>query len=215
MNWSLPGRADDYLLPVRPSAPLCAVADRWAPRATAARTTMLIVRRRPWSPVRLSIPYPPDLYSRRIEGEVMLYLVVDSTGTGRARFDPNRQVERPGGLRRRRARGRAAAALRAGAPRRRRRSRRRSRCRSASPCPIPSRTPGTTSDAAAPSPVRLGPRHHRLDAADPARPDRRAASARRSTARRSTPIPAARSRTGSDSRSSRARSGRASSSPAA
>jgi TonB family protein len=27
-----------------------------------------------------SIPYPPDLYSRRLEGEVMLYLVVDSTG---------------------------------------------------------------------------------------------------------------------------------------
>lgn len=27
-----------------------------------------------------AIPYPPELYARRIEGEVMLYLVVDSTG---------------------------------------------------------------------------------------------------------------------------------------
>lgn len=26
------------------------------------------------------IPYPPELYVRRIEGEVMLYVVVDSTG---------------------------------------------------------------------------------------------------------------------------------------
>lgn len=28
-----------------------------------------------------AIPYPPDLFARRIEGEVMLYLVVDTTGT--------------------------------------------------------------------------------------------------------------------------------------
>lgn len=27
-----------------------------------------------------AIPYPPELYANRIEGEVMLYLVVDSTG---------------------------------------------------------------------------------------------------------------------------------------
>jgi len=27
-----------------------------------------------------AIPYPPDLFGRRIEGTVMLYLVVDSTG---------------------------------------------------------------------------------------------------------------------------------------
>ena len=26
------------------------------------------------------IPYPPDLFSRRVEGDVMLYLFVDSTG---------------------------------------------------------------------------------------------------------------------------------------
>lgn len=26
------------------------------------------------------IPYPPELYTARIEGEVMLYLVIDSTG---------------------------------------------------------------------------------------------------------------------------------------
>jgi TonB family protein len=28
-----------------------------------------------------AIPYPPDLFLRRIEGEVLLYLVVDSAGT--------------------------------------------------------------------------------------------------------------------------------------
>ncbi|MGH7592810.1 MAG: TonB family protein [Gemmatimonadales bacterium] len=28
-----------------------------------------------------AIPYPPQLYLRRLEGEVTLYLVVDSTGT--------------------------------------------------------------------------------------------------------------------------------------
>lgn len=28
-----------------------------------------------------AIPYPPALFAQRIEGEVMLYLVVDSTGT--------------------------------------------------------------------------------------------------------------------------------------
>ena len=27
------------------------------------------------------IPYPPELFARRIEGEVMLYLVIDSTGS--------------------------------------------------------------------------------------------------------------------------------------
>jgi TonB family protein len=27
-----------------------------------------------------SIPYPPELYARRLEGDVMLYLVVDSAG---------------------------------------------------------------------------------------------------------------------------------------
>lgn len=27
-----------------------------------------------------AIPYPPELYARRVEGEVMLYLVIDSTG---------------------------------------------------------------------------------------------------------------------------------------
>ncbi len=26
------------------------------------------------------IPYPPELFNRRVEGEVLLYLVVDSTG---------------------------------------------------------------------------------------------------------------------------------------
>lgn len=30
--------------------------------------------------VQPAIPYPPDLFSRRVEGEVLLYLVVDSTG---------------------------------------------------------------------------------------------------------------------------------------
>lgn len=46
-----------------------------------------------------AIPFPPDLFAKRVEGEVMLYLVVDSTGTalrdstrvakssGRAAFD--------------------------------------------------------------------------------------------------------------------------------
>jgi TonB family protein len=28
-----------------------------------------------------AIPYPPDLFARRIEGDVLLYLVVDSAGT--------------------------------------------------------------------------------------------------------------------------------------
>jgi TonB family protein len=44
-------------------------------------------------------PYPPDLFARRVEGDVVLYLVIDSTGTplrdstrvarssGRAGFD--------------------------------------------------------------------------------------------------------------------------------
>lgn len=27
------------------------------------------------------IPYPPDLFAQRVEGEVMLYVVVDSSGT--------------------------------------------------------------------------------------------------------------------------------------
>lgn len=30
--------------------------------------------------VQPEVPYPPDLFARRIEGEVLLYLVVDSTG---------------------------------------------------------------------------------------------------------------------------------------
>jgi TonB family protein len=28
-----------------------------------------------------AIPYPPELYAKRIEGDVLLYLVVDSTGS--------------------------------------------------------------------------------------------------------------------------------------
>jgi TonB family protein len=28
-----------------------------------------------------AIPFPPELFAKRIEGEVLLYLVVDSTGT--------------------------------------------------------------------------------------------------------------------------------------
>ena len=30
---------------------------------------------------RVEIPYPPELFAQRIEGHVMLYLFVDSTGT--------------------------------------------------------------------------------------------------------------------------------------
>ena len=79
MNWSRLGRADDYLLPVHSSAPLCAVLTLGA--ACHGGTS----HDADLSPATLvsgqaSIPYPPDLYSRRLEGEVMLYLVVDSTG---------------------------------------------------------------------------------------------------------------------------------------
>ncbi len=31
-------------------------------------------------PGQPAIPYPPDLFARRVEGEVLLYLVVDSSG---------------------------------------------------------------------------------------------------------------------------------------
>lgn len=31
-------------------------------------------------PGKTDIPYPPELFARRIEGQVMLYLVIDSTG---------------------------------------------------------------------------------------------------------------------------------------
>ena len=30
--------------------------------------------------VQPAIPYPPDLFARHIEGEVLLYLVIDATG---------------------------------------------------------------------------------------------------------------------------------------
>ena len=55
------------------------------------------------------IPFPPELFAKRIEGEVMLYLVVDSTGaprrdstrvaksSGRAGFDAA-ALEAAGGL---------------------------------------------------------------------------------------------------------------------
>jgi TonB family protein len=79
MNWSLPVRVDDYLFPVRPSAPLCTVLTLGAACHRGANHDVEL------SPATLvsgqaSIPYPPDLYSRRLEGEVMLYLVVDSIG---------------------------------------------------------------------------------------------------------------------------------------
>jgi TonB family protein len=66
-------------LPVRPSALLCAVLTLGAACHRGANHDVDL------SPATLvsgqaSIPYPPDLYSRRLEGEVMLYLVVDSTG---------------------------------------------------------------------------------------------------------------------------------------
>lgn len=32
-------------------------------------------------PGQSPIPYPPDLFAQRVEGEVMLYLFLDSTGT--------------------------------------------------------------------------------------------------------------------------------------
>lgn len=64
---------------MRPSAPLCTVLSLGAAchGGTSAEDHL--------SPATLvsgqaSIPYPPDLYARRLEGEVMLYLVVDSTG---------------------------------------------------------------------------------------------------------------------------------------
>lgn len=41
-----------------------------------------------------AIPYPPDLFARRIEGEVMLYLVVDSTGA--ALRDSTRVIQSSG-----------------------------------------------------------------------------------------------------------------------
>lgn len=37
--------------------------------------TPAILRQQP------AIPYPPDLFARRVEGEVLLYLLVDSSGT--------------------------------------------------------------------------------------------------------------------------------------
>ena len=41
-----------------------------------------------------SIPYPPELFARRLEGEVMLYLVIDSSG--RAVRDSTRIVKSSG-----------------------------------------------------------------------------------------------------------------------
>jgi TonB family protein len=66
-------------LPVRPSAPLSVALALGAACHRGARRDVDL------SPATLvsgqaSIPYPPDLYLRRLEGEVMLYLVVDSTG---------------------------------------------------------------------------------------------------------------------------------------
>lgn len=65
---------------MRSSAPLCAVlavataCQRGAKHGVELTPAVLISG-------EATIPYPPDLYSRRIEGEVMLYLVIDSAGS--------------------------------------------------------------------------------------------------------------------------------------
>jgi TonB family protein len=67
-------------LPVRQPALLCAVlavataCHRGAKHSVDLTPPILVSG-------QATIPYPPELYARRIEGEVMLYLVIDSAGS--------------------------------------------------------------------------------------------------------------------------------------
>lgn len=92
---------------MRSSAPLCTVLSLGAACHRGANHDVDLV---PATLVsgQASIPYPPDLYARRLEGEVMLYLVVDSIGlvvrdstrivksSGQAAFDAAALESAPG-----------------------------------------------------------------------------------------------------------------------
>ena len=108
------------------------------------------------------------LLEQGIEGRVLLRLYADSLGHPGAGLDPGRRVERLSGARLRGAWRRGRAPVLAGA-RRGRPVAARSCSRSSSGIP----GPGARHDPSAPPPLRLGARDHRLDAAHPARPDRR------------------------------------------
>jgi TonB family protein len=88
----------DYFSPVRAITAACAVNLLGTACHRGARDAADLVPAQLVSGQSI-IPYPADLYAQRVEGEVMLYLVVDSTGvvirdstrvvtsSGRAAFD--------------------------------------------------------------------------------------------------------------------------------
>jgi protein TonB len=62
------------------SAPLCTVLTLGSACHSVAHQDADVLAPATLVSGQSAIPYPPELFARRVEGEVMLYLVVDSAG---------------------------------------------------------------------------------------------------------------------------------------